>query len=161
MDMEQWARVRRKVLIDGCSKRSVMKEEGLHWETLQKMLSHSRPPGYRRVNKRERKIDVFAEWVQGVLDSDREVPRKQRHTAKRIFVRLKDERGYEGDYTAVKELVAELKAVKREVFVPLIHRPGEAQVDFGHALVNVGGVLKKRPFFVMSQIGRASCRERV
>ena len=150
MDMEQWARVRRKVLIDGCSKRSVMKEEGLHWETLQKMLSHSRPPGYRRVNKRERKIDAYAEWVQGVLDSDREVSRKQRHTGKRIFERLRDERGYEGGYTAVKELVAEFKAVKREVFVPLIHRPGEAQVDFGHALVNVGGVLKKRPFFVMS-----------
>jgi transposase len=150
MDMEQWTRVRRKVLIEECSKRSVMKEEGLHWETLQKMLSHSRPPGYRRVKKRERKIDPFAEWIQGVLDADREVPRKQRHTAKRIFVRLRAERGYEGGYTAVKELVAELKAVKREVFVPLIHRPGEAQVDFGHALVNVGGVLKKRPFFVMS-----------
>ena len=103
MDMEQWARVRRKVLIDGCSKRSVMKEEGLHWETLQKMLSHSQPPGYRRVNKRERKIDAYAEWVQGVLDSDREVPRKQRHTGKRIFERLRDERGYEGGYTAVKQ----------------------------------------------------------
>ncbi len=150
MDMEQWARVRRKVLIEERSKRSVMAEEGLHWETLQKMLAHSRPPGYRRVNKPGRRIDAHREWVAGVLDSDREVPRKQRHTAKRIWERLKTERGFEGGYTAVKELVAELKAVKREVFVPLIHRPGEAQVDFGHALVNVGGVLKKRPFFVMS-----------
>ncbi len=150
MDMAQWARVRRKVLIEGRSKRSVMEEEGLHWETLQKMLAHSSPPGYRRVNKRVRKIDAHAEWIEALLDSDREVDRKQRHTAKRIFDRLKDERGYGGGYTAVKELVAELKAVKREVFVPLIHRPGEAQVDFGHALVNVGGVLKKRPFFVMS-----------
>jgi transposase len=150
MDMEQWARVRRKVLIEKRSKRSVMKEEGLHWETLQKMLAHSRPPGYRRVNKKVRKIDPHREWVQGVLDSDREVPRKQRHSAKRIFVRLREERGYQGGYTAVKELVAEFKALKREVFVPLIHRPGEAQVDFGYALVKVDGVLKKRPFFVMS-----------
>lgn len=150
MDMEQWARVRRKVLIEQRSKRSVMSEEGLHWETLQKILSHSRPPGYRRVKKCGRKIDAHAEWVQGILESDREVPRKQRHTAKRLFERLKAERGFEGGYTAVKELVAELKAVKREVFIPLVHRRGEAQVDFGHALVNVGGVLKKRPFFVMS-----------
>ena len=45
MDMEQWARVRRKVLVDGRSKRSVMSEEGLHWETLQKMLSHSAAAG--------------------------------------------------------------------------------------------------------------------
>ena len=40
MNMEQWARVRRKILVDGRSKRSVMSEEGLHWESLQKMLSH-------------------------------------------------------------------------------------------------------------------------
>jgi len=150
MDMEQWARVRRKVLMEGRSKRSVMKEEKLHWDTLQKMLAHSRPPGYRRVKKVERKIDPYVEWVRGVLTRDREVPRKQRHTAKRIFERLRAERGYQGGYTAVKELVAELKTRGQEVFVPLIHRPGEAQVDFGHALVNVSGVLKKCPFFVMS-----------
>jgi transposase len=150
MNMEQWARVRRKVLVDGRSKRSVMSEEGLHWETLQKMLSHSRPPGYRRVKKRGRKIDVHVEWIRQVLDADRGVPRKSRHSAKRIFDRLKAERGYEGGYTVVKEVVAEIKVMKREVFVPLSHRPGEAQVDFGHALVNDNGCLKKCPFFVMS-----------
>ena len=150
MNMEQWARVRRKVLVDGRSKRSVMSEEELHWETLQKMLSHSSPPGYRRAKKRGRKIDVHVEWIRRVLDGDREVPRKSRHTAKRIFDRLKTERGYEGGYTVVKELVAEIKTMKQEVFVPLSHRPGEAQVDFGHALVNDNGCLKKCPFFVMS-----------
>jgi len=150
MDMEQWARVRRKVLVEGQSKRSVMSAEGLHWETLQKMLSHSRPPGYRRVKPRGRKMDGHVEWVGRVLEADRQVPRKQRHSATRIFDRLKAERGYQGGYTAVRELVVELKAIQQEVFVPLSHRPGEAQVDFGHALVNVGGVLRKCPFFVMS-----------
>ena len=128
----------------------MMSEEGLHWETLQKILSHSRPPGYRRVKKRGRKIDAHVEWIRQVLDADGEVPRKSRHSAKRIFDRLKAERGYEGGYTVVKELVAEIKEMKREVFVPLRHRPGEAQVDFGHALVKVSGCLKKCPFFVMS-----------
>lgn len=150
MEMEQWARVRQKVLVDKRSKRSVMSEEGLHWETLQKMLSHSRPPGYRRLKKRGRKIDPYVEWVAQVLEKDRAVPRKQRHSAKRIFDRLRDEQGYSGGYTLVKELVAEMKTMKAEVFVPLIHRQGEAQVDFGHALVNVNGSLKKCPFFVMS-----------
>ena len=150
MNIEQWAGIRRKVLVDGRSKRSVMSEEGLHWETLQKILSHSRPPGYRRVKKRGRKIDAHVEWIRQVLDADGEVPRKSRHSAKRIFDRLKAERGYEGGYTVVKELVAEIKEMKREVFVPLRHRPGEAQVDFGHALVKVSGCLKKCPFFVMS-----------
>ena len=67
MDMEQWARVRRKILVDGQSKRSVMSEEGLHWESLQKMLSHSRPPGYRRLNKRVRKIDGYVEWIRQIM----------------------------------------------------------------------------------------------
>jgi transposase len=76
-------------------------------------------------------------------------PRKQRHTAKRIFDRLAAE-GYEGGYTAVKKVVRDLKRVRGEVFVPLIHRPGEAQVDFGYALANVAGKLRKVAFFVMA-----------
>ncbi|MEN9019159.1 MAG: hypothetical protein ABF370_01460 [Verrucomicrobiales bacterium] len=114
------------------------------------MLEHSQPPGYRRSDQTERKIDLFREWIRTVLDADRSVPRKQRHTAKRLFERLRDERGYDGGYTVVKELVADFKATKREVFVPLSHPPGEAQVDFGHALVNLNGTLTKCPFFVMT-----------
>lgn len=91
------------------------------------------------------------EWVARVLELDRATPRKQRHSAKRIFGRLRDEQGYSGGYTLVKELVAEMKTMKAEIFVPLIHRQGEAQVDFGHALVNVNGSLKKCPFFVMGR----------
>ena len=60
MNMEQWARVRRKVLVDKQSKRSVMSEEGLHWETLQKMLEHSQPPGYRRSAQPELDLHVVA-----------------------------------------------------------------------------------------------------
>ena len=76
MEMEQWARLRRKILVGKQSKRSVMSEEGLHWETQQKMPADSRPPGDRRVKKRSRKIDAHVEWGRGVLDRDREVPRK-------------------------------------------------------------------------------------
>ena len=106
------------------------------------MLSHSRPPGYRRKKRRGRKIDGYACWIEEVLKADRNVPRKQRHTAKRIYERLGREKGYEGGYTAVKEVVADLRARRREVFVPLEHPPGEAQVDFGHALVKEAGQLQ-------------------
>ena len=87
--MEQWARVRRKVLVDGRSKRSVMSKGGLHWETLQKMLAYSRPPGHQRTKKRGRKIDLHVEWIRSVVDGERDIAGKQRHTAKRIFERLK------------------------------------------------------------------------
>ena len=140
--MKQCTRVRQRVLRDKQSKRSVMREEGLHWETLEKMLSHSRPPGYRRKKRRGRKIDAYVGWIDEVLKADRNVPRKQRHTAKRIYERLGREKGYEGGYTAVKEVVADLRARRREVFVPLEHPPGEAQVDFGHALVKEAGQLQ-------------------
>jgi hypothetical protein len=53
--------------------------------------------------------------------------------------------GYAGKYTQVKEAVRELLRVKQEVFMPLVHRVGEAQVDFGYALAKVSGVLPKCP----------------
>ena len=95
------------------------------------------------------KIGPFLECIRQILEDDRLVPRKQRHTAKRIFERIPQE-GYTGGYTQVKEAVREIKQKGQEVFVPLIHRPGEAQVDFGFALVNVNGQLRKLPFFVMT-----------
>ena len=150
MNMEQWARVRQKVLVDQQSKRSVMAEEDLHWETLQKMLKHPEPPGYKRRAAPSRKIDPHREWIRDIIEADRKVHHKQRHTALRLFERLQRERGYKGGYTAVKELVAEIKATKGEVYMPLSQPPGEAQVDFGHALVNLNGILTKCPFFVMT-----------
>jgi hypothetical protein len=63
-------------------------------------------------------------------------PKKQRHTAKCIYERIKEE-GYQGKYTQVKEAVRENRHIKREVFMPLIQQPGEAQIDFGYALARV------------------------
>jgi hypothetical protein len=57
--------------------------------------------------------------------------------------------GYEGKYTQVKEAVREIKRLKKEVYMPLNHKPGEAQVDFGYALSKVSGELRKVAFFVM------------
>ena len=114
------------------------------------MLSHAQPPGYRQVTKRRRGIEAHREWIQGILDADRELPRKQRHTRKRIHEGLMIERKFKCGYTVVRDLAEELTTLQAEVFMPLVHRPGEAQVDFGHALVNVDGSLRKCPFFVMS-----------
>lgn len=97
----------------------------------------------------EPKIGPFKERIAHIIESDKDAPKKQRHTAKKIHDRLRQE-GYTGGYTQVKEAVREIKKTKREVFVPLIHRPGEAQVDFGFAVAKIGGVLQKIVFFVMS-----------
>lgn len=148
--MEQWNEIRRRVLVDGISRRQVQRETGLHWKTLRKILEHSAPPGYRQKRPRpKRKIGPYEERIRQILKEDQAMPAKQRHTAWRIFGRLRDEEGYTGGYTAVRLIVKDITQKNREVFVPLAHPPGEAQVDFGHALVKEAGRLRKVAFFVM------------
>ena len=83
------------------------------------------------------------------MAEDKGRPRKQRHTAKRIFGRLRDECGFDGGYTIVKDYVRSKKRGSREMFVPLSHPPGHAQADFGEALVVIGGVEQKAYFFAL------------
>src|SRR5262245_27002097 len=148
--MQLWADIRRRVLVENVSKRQILRETGMHWRTLEKILANPEPPAYRTPNPRARpKLGPYLDRISRILDEDVGCPRKQRHTAKRIFERIAAE-GYDGGYTAVKKAVRDLKRVRSEVFVPLIHRPGEAQVDFGYALVNVAGRLRKVAFFVMA-----------
>ena len=78
--------------------------------------------------------------IDAILEEDKSRPRRQRHTAKRIFERLREEHGYTGGYTIVKDYVRQSKLGAREMFVPLSHAPGEAQADFGEALVVIAGV---------------------
>src|SRR5262249_22937137 len=81
---------------------------------------------------------------------DKKAPRKQRHTARRIFERLRDEHGYQGGLTVVKEAVAARWPRSAEVFVPLAHPPGAAQVDFGQAEVTLDGQTAAVALFVMT-----------
>jgi transposase len=148
--MEQWLQIRQRVLREGISRRQIMRETGMHWETLKKILEHPIPPGYqRRKAPKKPKIDPYLYRIRQILEEDKLVPRKQRHTAKRIWEVLQGE-GFSGGYTIVKDAVRELRRTMKEVYMPLTHRPGEAQVDFGHAVVKMSGVLRKICFFVMA-----------
>ncbi len=149
--MDKWAEIRRLVLVEGESKRSVCSQFEIHWDTLKKILEHSEPPGYRLGKPRtKRKIEPSLETIDQILQQDKSVHRKQRHTKRRIFERLRDEHGYLGGYTAVKEVVRERERQGREVFMPLIHAPGEAQVDFGFADIIHDGQTTKVALFVMT-----------
>jgi transposase len=149
--MDKWAEIRRRVLVEGRSKRSVCREFQIHWDTLAKILGHSEPPGYRQGQPRQKKkIGPFLAVIEQILEQDRHAHRKQQHTKRRIFDRLRAEYGYSGGYTAVKEAVRTWQQQHQEVFVPLVHRPGEAQVDFGTAEVRWGGQVRKVALFVMT-----------
>ncbi len=148
--VDMYGRVRRACRVEGMSIREAARVFGLHRETVSKMLRFSVPPGYRRSEPvRRPKLDAFTGVIDRILEEDRSAPRKQRHTAKRIFERIRDEHGFEGGYTIVKDYVRKRRLRSREVFVPLAHDPGHAQVDFGEAKVVVAGVERKAHFFAM------------
>ena len=85
-----------------------------------------------------------------ILKDDQQAPKKQRHTAKRIWERLRDEYGSAGRYSSVKQAVRQWKQTRCEVFLPLSHPPGEAQVDYGEATVTVADESRKVALFVMT-----------
>jgi len=149
--MEQWVEIRRRVLGGELSKRGACREYGIDWRTLKRILEHAEPPGYRLAEpRRKRKLAEFLPRIHEILEQDRQAPKKQRHTARRIFDRLREEYGYEGGQTVVKEVVRAWKQRQAEVFVPLAHRPGEAQSDFGEAQVKLRGEQVKVALFVIS-----------
>ena len=148
--MESYLRVRRAVMVEGMSIREASQVFGLHRDTVRKMLAYSVPPGYRReTTPRRPKLEPFSGVIDRILEEDQRVVRKQRHTAKRIFERLRDEYGFDGQYTIVKDYVREHRRQTREMFVPLSHPAGHAQCDFGEALVVIGGVEQKAHCFVL------------
>src|SRR6202790_2229908 len=148
--VELYAQVRYAVQIEGLSRREAARRYGIDPRTVAKMLAFSVPPGYRRSRPPARpKLDPFTGIIDRILLEDEGRPRKQRHTAKRIFERLRDEHGYSGGITIVKDYVLSRRLRHREVFVPLRHDPGHAQVDFGEALAEIAGVECKIHFFAM------------
>lgn len=135
--------IRRKVLVEGWSRRKAARELGHARKTVDKAVLHSVPPGYRREGGCVRPVmDEFRAVIERWIEEDRKAPRKQRHTAQRMYERLVQEYGFTGSASAVRRYVAQLKP-SGEVFFPLVFDPGEeAQVDWGDGWVKAGGVLR-------------------
>jgi hypothetical protein len=90
--------------------------------------------------------------VRGWLLADVDAPRKQRHTARRVWQRLIEEEGAQVAESSVRAMVAELKVevgLDRQVSVPQTHPPGmEAEVDFGEFRAVIAGIVVKLWMFV-------------
>ncbi len=148
--VELYAQVRRAVYVEGISQREAARRFGIDPRTVAKMLAFSVPPGYRRSRPPARpKLDPFVGIIDQILEEDKSQPAKQQHAAKRIFERLRDEHRYDGGVSIVRAYVHEQRQRLREMFVPLRHDPGHAQVDFGEALAVIAGEERKIHFFAM------------
>ena len=113
----------------------------LDWKTVQKYVDMTdfnepapKPASQRRFCP---KLDPYKPTIDNWLVEDKQAPRKQRHTATRVFDRLKEVPGFNCSYRTVASYYAvkhnEIFSGAKEGFLPLVHRPGEAQVDFGTA----------------------------
>ena len=148
--VELYQKVRRAVLIDRLSRRKAAAYFGVSRKTVDKMLRFPEPPAHGRTGSLySRKLAGLTGIIDAILDADRTVHAKQRHTGTRIFERLRDEHGYSGGITIVRAYVARARLRSREVFIPLSHRPGHAQVDFGEADGIIGGKRVRFHYFCM------------
>ena len=148
LDLDDYLKVRYAVQIEGFSKRAAARRFGIDPRTVAKMMTFSVPQGYVRSKPPVRpKLDPYIAIIDKILVDDKSRPKKQQHTSKRIFERLRDEHGFTGGVTIVKDYVAGVQQRAREMFVPLAHPPGHAQADFGEALAVIGGVEQKIHYF--------------
>jgi transposase len=160
--VELFEQIRRDWRAGEVSIRDLAVRHRVHRRTVRQALASAVPPPRKTYPRRPRPaIDPYAAIIDGWLLADREVPRKQRHTARRVWQRLVAEHGASVAEVTVSRYVArrraELGLDKTEVTVPQAHLPGaEAEVDFGEFHAVVAGVLVKLWMFVM----RLSCSGR-
>jgi transposase len=149
--MDLWSEIRRRVKAGELSRRQACSQYQLNFRTVQKIVANAEPPPYRLVQPRAKpKLGRFLPLLEQFIESDRHAPPKQRHSARRIYERLRDEHGYEGCASIVRDAVRAVKQSQAEAFVPLLHPPGHAQCDFGRAEVVVAGVRQQAALFVLT-----------
>ena len=152
--MEQYEVIRIAHRVYGKRIREIARELGHHRRTVRKAL-RGEEPRYRR--KEALKNEAMNAW-EGIIDSwsreDRQHPRKQRHTARRVYQRLKTEYGFAGAESTVRRWVRQRKRhlglEYREAMVPLCPEIGqEAEVDWGEAEVWLQGKSAMIKYFCM------------
>ena len=149
-DMELWAKIRRALFVDKMSKREAARHFGVGYHTIVKISRNESPGDYVRVNAPATKLTPFIPFIEGYLAEDKTLPRKQQHTKKRIYERLRDEHNYPYSYRAVCEAILKLRAKEKKLFIPLAHPHGHAQFDFGFAYGIIGSVHQQVAYAAMS-----------
>ena len=160
--MEQFERIRRDQRDEGLSVRALAARYRVHRRTVRQALADAVPPAPKTPVRVSPVLGPHEATVRGWLLADVDAPRKQRHTARRVWQRLIEEEGAQVAESSVRALVAALKVEvgldRRQVSVPQTHPPGvEAEVDFGEFRAVIAGIVVKLWMFVLrlSHSGKA------
>lgn len=144
--------VRKAALRDGKSKRQIARELGIHRNTITRLLKleSKEAPEFQRKQWSHPVLGPHIATIESWLKEDEKAPRKQRHTATRIYNRLREEYGFTGGKRTVQEYVSRARKKQPEVFLPLVFNPGEmAQVDWAEVKANIAGRFCKLQLFAL------------
>lgn len=165
--VEKYAAIRRDSRMEGLSQRALARKYGVSRRTVAEALTSAWPAPRKKMAPRQSRLDRFKPAIDQMLRADLNAPRKQRHTARRIFDRLVAEQEMEGiSYSTVCNWVAVRRSQVRaeagrgppEVPIDQTHKPGvEAEVDFGDVWIELPGRMTKCYMFVfrLSYSGKA------
>jgi transposase len=160
--VELFERIRRDHRDEGLSYRALAARHGVHRRTVRQAVADATPPLRRTPVRAAPVLGPYEATVRGWLVDDQGAPRKQRHTARRVWQRLLEEEGARVGESSVRALVVRLRAEigtgRPPVTVPQTHGPGrEAEVDFGEFTAVIAGELTKLFMFVLrlSHSGKA------
>jgi transposase len=160
--VEQFERIRRDARVEGLSVRALADRHKVHRRTVRQALVDATPPARKPPERQAPVLGPHVATIRGWLTADLDAPRKQRHTARRVWQRLMEEEGVVVAESTVRGLVAQLKVDvggdRGQVMVPQTHPPAEeAEVDFGEFTAVIAGVLMKVFMFCLrlSHSGKA------
>jgi transposase len=149
-NMELWTKIRHALFVEGMSKRKAARHFKVAYHTIDKISRNESPGDYVRTQAPTTKLTPFIPFIEAYLAEDKTLPRKQRHSKKRIYERLCKEHGYTHSYRAVCEQIGKLREKEKKLFIPLAHPHGQAQFDFGFAEAIIDGVQQKVAYAAMS-----------
>ncbi len=152
LSVDEWTSIRWLHFREGKSIRWISKEFRISRKTVVKYLEKPDAPRYTLSQARAKPLaDEWRTLVAEIIESDKAAPRKQRHTARRIYQRLVKENRYPGSERTIQKIVADVKnKPAAKASIPLVFQPGrDAQVDFGESYADIDGQRVKLHGFEM------------